>query len=84
VEGAAKSGGGWRAAPALLFPLTFSRKMQRKPWEERKGDLNRGTAWLHGKRARLDGRAEVTERQGERGGGVAEQWQLSAEARSSR
>lgn len=42
IEGAAMSGGGWRAALALLFPLTLSRKLQRKPWEERKGDFNGG------------------------------------------
>lgn len=43
VEGAAMSGGGRRAPLALLFPLTLSRKLQRKPWEERKGNFNGGT-----------------------------------------
>lgn len=41
--GLSSSRGGWRAALALLFPLTFSRKIERKPWEERKGDVSRGT-----------------------------------------
>lgn len=42
-RGAAMSGGGSRAALALSFPLTSSRKLQRKAWEERKGNFNGGT-----------------------------------------
>lgn len=68
MEGAAMSGGGWRAALALLFPLTLSRKLQRKPWEERKGNSNGGTVELSGKEAGLDGRAGFMERQSQRCG----------------
>lgn len=68
MEGAALSGGGWRAALALLFPLTLSRKSQRKPWEERKGNFNGGTVELSGKEAGLDVRAGFMERQRQRCG----------------
>lgn len=80
MEGAAMPGGGCRAALAWLFPLTLSRKLQRKPWEERKGSFNGGTVQLRGKEARLvEGQSLWS------GGvrGVARQWQLSAEARCS-
>lgn len=72
TEGAAMSGGGWRAALALLFPLTLSRKLRRKAWEGRKGNFNGGTVELSGKEARLDVRAEFMERQSQRCGLTAE------------